>query len=76
MTTHVWRLPRLGCALQGLLPLLPPTLCVPAEGEKHTTYPHRVTNICHLIDDKCRENTEHNTKCLTETINNQLSFNR
>jgi len=76
MRTHVWHLPRLGCALQGLLPLLPPTPDAPATCLTYHIHPQQCTIDCHLIDDNLRGNANRITKCLTETINNQLSFNR
>ena len=51
MNTHVWHLPRLGCALQGLLPLLPPTPCVPANGAKQKVYLQPLPSERHLLDD-------------------------
>ena len=76
MTTHVWRLPRLGCALQGLLPLLPPTPYVPASCASHLIDPQQLPSDCHLIDDNRRKSADYNVNYLTITINNPLSFDR
>ena len=51
MTGHVWHLPRLGCALQGLLPLLPRIAEVSAGDITHLNKPKQLQSECHLIDD-------------------------
>lgn len=76
MRTHAWHLPRLGCALQGLLPLLPPTPDAPAGSSSYPIHPQQVPIDCHLLDDNRSGNTHRNIKILTEITNNPLSFNR
>ena len=76
MRTHLWHLPRLGCALQGLLPLLPPMPDAPERCSTYNINPQHLTSDCHLIDDIQLGNVDRNTKGLIKTTNNQLSFNR